>query len=64
MPKKISLHNVYGRQPGGRLRERLNDALSGEMKSLNLSNKEANNRAEWGELSEPKRSCKIKAYFM
>lgn len=46
-PKKVGLHHADGRQTRGRSHKILNDVLSADFKSLNLSTENADNRAEW-----------------
>ena len=54
-PKKATMHYVDGRQPRGRPRKRLCDAIRVDMKSLNLSNEDANNMAVWRRAIKPKK---------
>ena len=55
-PKKATMHYVDGRQPRGRPRKRLCDVIRADMKSSNLSNEDANNRAVWRKAMKPKES--------
>ena len=45
-PKKATKHNVDSKQSRGRPCKRLCDVIRENMKSLNLSNKDANNSVE------------------
>ena len=53
-PKKTTMHYVDGRRPRGRPRKRLCDVVRADMKSLNLINEDANNRAVWRRAIKPK----------
>ena len=53
-PKKATMHYVGGRQPRGRPHKRLFDVIRADMKSLNLSNEDTNNRAVWRRAIKPK----------
>ena len=57
-PKKATMYYVDGRQPIDLQRckhKRLCDVMCADMKSLNLSNKDANNRAVWTRAIKPKK---------
>ena len=45
-PKMVKFQNLDGTYPRGRPRKRLYDVINEDIKILNLSNEEANNRAE------------------
>ena len=55
-PKKATMHYVDGRQPRGRPCKRFCDVVCADMKSLNLSNEDANNRAVWRRAIKQKKS--------
>ena len=55
-PKKATMHYEDGREPRGRPRKRLCDAIYADTKSLNLSNVDPNNRAVWRRAIKPKKS--------
>ena len=57
-PKKATMHYIDGKQPRGRPRKRFCDVIRADMKSLNLSNEDANNRAVWRRAIKPKKSIK------
>ena len=67
-PKKVTSYQIDGRQPRGRPCTRLSDVVSADMKALNLSVKDASDRAAWrnaikpGTASENKRIKKIQPY--
>ena len=50
------MHCIDGRQPRGRPRKRLCDVICADMKWLNLSNEDANNRAVCWRAMKPKKS--------
>ena len=54
-PKKATMHYIDGRQPRGRPCKRLCDVIRADMKSLNLNNEGANNRAIWRKTIKPKK---------
>ena len=54
-PKKATLHYIDARQSRGRPCKRLCDVIRVDMKSLNLSNEDANNRAVWSRAIKPKK---------
>ena len=56
--KKATMHYEDGRQPRGRARKRLCDVIRVDMKSLNLNNEDANNRAVWRRAIKPKKSIR------
>ena len=53
-PKKATVHYTDGRQLRGRPRKRLCDMIRADMKSLNLSNEDANSRTVWRRAIKPK----------
>ena len=58
LPRKTTMHYVDGKQPRNRPRKRLCDSISVDMKSLNLSNEDANNRTVWSTAIKTKKSIK------
>ena len=50
------MHYIDGRQPRGRPRKRLCDLICADVKSLNLSNEDANNKAVCRRAIKPKKS--------
>ena len=54
-PKRATMHYVDGRQLG-RPHKRLCDVIRADMKLLNLSNEDENNRAVWRRAIKPKNS--------
>ena len=53
--KKDTMHYVDGRQPTGWPRKMLCNAIRADMKSLNISNEDANNKALWGRAIKPEK---------
>ena len=49
------MHFVDGRQPRGRQHKRLCDVIHADMKLLNLSNEDTNNRAVWKRAFKPEK---------
>ena len=54
-PKKTTMYHVDGRQPRGRPRKSFCDVIRMDIKSLNLNNEDANNRAVWRRAINPKK---------
>ena len=52
-PKMATMFHVEGSQPKGRPRKRLTDVLKADMRALNLSNEDANNRGKWRKAVKP-----------
>ena len=52
-PKKVSSYDIYGKQPRGRPCKRLCDVVAADMKTLNLCDDDALERAAWRRVIKP-----------
>ena len=54
-PKKAAMHYFDGRQPKAQPHKKLCDVIHVDIKSINVSNEDANNRAVWSRAIKLKR---------